>query len=472
MDYDAIVVGAGPNGLAAAITLARANRSVLVLEANDTIGGGVRSAELTLPGFTHDICSAILPLTVASPFFSSLPLNELGSNFIYPPTPFAHPLDDGTAVTLERSIQATSEMLSTDATAYRRLMQPLVDEHEKIIPELLRPLPIPPHHPIALARFGLPAMVPARALAQLLFKSEPARALFAGVAAHSMLRLEQAATSAYALALLLTAHAVGWPLVRGGSQQLANALATYLKSLGGKIETGRRVESIDELPSARALLFDLTPRQIVRIAGKRLPDGYRRALERFRYGPGVFKMDFALDGPIPWRAKECTRSGVVHLGGTLGEIAESERAVWRGEALEKPYVLLAQQSLFDSTRAPSGKHTAWAYCHVPNGSTFDMSDRIEAQIERFAPGFRNCILARNALSPAAMEQHNANYVGGDINGGVGDLRQLFTRPVARLVPYSTPIKGIYICSSSTPPGGGVHGMCGYNAARGVLENLF
>ncbi len=472
MDYDAIVVGAGPNGLAAAITLARANRSVLVLEANDTIGGGVRSAELTLPGFTHDICSAILPLTVASPFFSSLPLNELGSNFIYPPTPFAHPLDDGTAVTLERSIQATSEMLSTDATAYRRLMQPLVDEHEKIIPELLRPLPIPPHHPIALARFGLPAMVPARALAQLLFKSEPARALFAGVAAHSMLRLEQAATSAYALALLLTAHAVGWPLVRGGSQQLANALATYLKSLGGKIETGRRVESIDELPSARAILFDLTPRQIVRIAGKRLPDGYRRALERFRYGPGVFKMDFALDGPIPWRAKECTRSGVVHLGGTLGEIAESERAVWRGEALEKPYVLLAQQSLFDSTRAPSGKHTAWAYCHVPNGSTFDMSDRIEAQIERFAPGFRNRILARSKLSPAALEQHNANYVGGDINGGVGDLRQLFTRPVARLVPYSTPVKGIYICSSSTPPGGGVHGMCGYNAARGVLENLF
>ncbi len=466
--YDAVVVGSGPNGLAAAITLARAKLSVLVLEANDTIGGGVRSAELTLPGFTHDVCASILPLTVASPFFASIPLVEYGVEFVYPPVPFAHPLDNGSAAVLERSIQATGESLGSDAAAYQRLMQPLADEYEKIIPDLLRPLPIP-HHPLAFARFGLPAIIPSRALAEFLFRHEHARALFAGAAAHSMLPLEQSPTSAYALALMIVAHAKGWPLVRSGSQQLSNAMAAYLRSLGGEIKIGRRVESIDELPSSRAILFDLTPRQIVRIAGKRLPDGYRRALERYRYGPGIFKMDFALDGPIPWKARGCARAGVVHVGGTLSEIAESERAVWRGAPPVKPYILLAQQSLFDPTRAPSGKQTAWAYCHVPNGSTFDMTERIDAQIERFAPGFRDRILARSVRSPAIVEQHNANYVGGDINGGAADLRQLFTRPVARIVPYSTPVKGIYICSSSTPPGGGVHGMCGYNAARAILK---
>lgn len=467
--YDAVVVGSGPNGLAAAITLARRKRSVLVLEANDTIGGGVRSAELTLPCFTHDVCAAILPLTVASPFFASMPLAKYGVEFVYPPVPFAHPLDDGTAAVLEHSIQATGESLGSDAAAYRRLMQPLVHEYEKIIPDLLRPLPIP-HHPLAFARFGVPGIIPSRMLAEFLFRHERARALFAGAAAHTMLPLEHSPTSAYALALMIVAHAKGWPLVRGGSQQLSNALAAYLRSLGGEIETSRRVESLDALPSAHAILFDLTPRQIVRIAGKRLPDGYRRALERYRYGPGIFKMDFALAGPIPWRALGCTRAGVVHVGGTLAEIAESERAVWRGEPPDKPYVLLAQQSLFDPTRAPAGKQTAWAYCHVPNGSTLNMTERIETQIERFAPGFRDRILARNARTPAIVEQHNANYVGGDINGGAADLRQLFTRPVARVVPYSTPVEGIYICSSSTPPGGGVHGMCGYNAARAVLKD--
>lgn len=467
--YDAIVVGSGPNGLAAAITLLRAKHSVLVLEANDTIGGGVRSAELTLPGYTHDICSAILPLTIASPFFASVPLVEYGVEFVYPSAPFAHPLDDGSAAVLEQSIQSTSESLGNDAKAYRHLMQPLVDEYEKIIPDLLRPLPIP-RHPLAFARFALPAIMPSRLLAELMFRHEPARALFAGAAAHTMLPLEQSPTSAYALVLMILAHAKGWPLVRGGSQKLTEALVAYLRSLGGEIETGRRVESIDELPTARAILFDVTPRQLARIAGKRIPEGYRRRLERFRYGPGIFKMDFALDGRIPWKAPECGRAGVVHIGGTLAEIARSERGVWNGEPPEKPYVLLAQQSLFDPTRAPAGKQTAWAYCHVPNGSAFDMTERIEAQIERFAPGFRDRILAKSARPPTIVEQHNANYVGGDINGGAADLGQLFTRPVARIVPYSTPVKGIYICSSSTPPGGGVHGMCGYNAASAVLKD--
>jgi phytoene dehydrogenase-like protein len=467
--YDAIVVGSGPNGLAAAITLARAHHSVLVIEANNAIGGGARSAELTLPGFTHDICSSILPLTITSPFFASVPLADYGVEFVYPPTPFAHPLDGGSAVALERSVQTTCEALGIDAASYRRLMQPLVNDAAKIIPDLLRPLPNP-HHLIAFARFGIPAIIPSRSLAEFLFRRDPARALFAGAAAHSMLPLEQSPTSAYALTLMIVAHAKGWPLVRGGTQKLTDALAAYLRSLGGEIVLGRRVESIDELPAAQAVVFDVTAKQLLRIAGKRFPDSYCRALDRFRYGPGIFKMDFALHGPIPWQARECLRAGVVHIGGTLLEIAESERAVWAGNPAERPFVLLAQQTLFDSTRAPTGKHTAWAYCHVPNGSNFDMSERIEAQIERFAPGFRDRILARCARTPAMVEQDNANYVGGDINGGAATLGQLFTRPVARVVPYSTPVKGIYICSSSTPPGGGVHGMCGYNAATALLRD--
>ncbi len=469
--YDAIVVGAGPNGLAAAITLARAGRSVSVYEANATIGGGVRSAELTLPGFIHDICSAIQPLTVASPFFRTIPLAALGVELIFPPAAFAHPFDDGTAAMLERSIEATSETLGRDAAAYRRLMRPLVNDVAKLNEELLGPFPFPPRHPIALTRFGIPALVPAKTLAEFLFHGDHARGLFAGVAAHTMLPLEQSPTSAYGLILSMIGHAIGWPLIKGGSQNLANALAKYLRSLGGEIITSHRVQAMDELPPARAYLFDVTPRQLLKIAGDRLPAGYRRALERYRYGPGVFKIDFALDGPIPWQAKECARAGTVHLGGTLAEVAASERAVWGGAPPEKPFVLLAQQSLFDATRAPAGKHTVWAYCHVPNGSTFDMTERLIAQIERFAPGFRDRILAKNVLSPAAMEQHNANYIGGDINGGLQDLWQLWTRPIARRVPYSTPAKGIYICSSSTPPGGGVHGMCGYHAARAVLRDF-
>jgi len=469
-DYNAIVVGAGPNGLAAAITLAREGLSVLVLEAKDTIGGGTRTAELTLPGFLHDVCSAVHPLGVSSPFFRELPLEKRGLEWIHPQIPLAHPLDDGTAVVLERSIRQTSETLGPDAAAYQRLLTPLVANWSKLAEEMLGPLSIPPHYPFVLAGFGLRAMRSARSLAESLFSDERARALFAGMAGHSMLPLEKSLTAAFGLVLGITGHAVGWPITRGGSQRIADALADYLRSLGGEIITDWRVESLDELPPSRLILGDVTPRQLLHIAGHRLPDRYRRKLQSYRYGPGVFKLDLALDGPIPWKARTCARAGTVHVGGTLGEIAAAERAVWRGEHPEKPLILLAQQSLFDPTRAPQEKHTAWAYCHVPSGSSVDMTERIEAQIERFAPGFRDLILARSTKSAVEMEAYNPNYVGGDINGGVQDLTQHFNRPTFRLIPYSTPVKGLFLCSSSTPPGGGVHGMCGYYAARAALRD--
>jgi phytoene dehydrogenase-like protein len=469
--YDAIIVGSGPNGLAAAITLARAGRSVCVYEAGDMVGGGARSAALTLPGFIHDICSAIHPLGMASPFFRALPLAEHGLEWIQPPAALAHPFDDGTAVLLERAVETTGHMLGEDAAAYRQLMAPLVARWSKLEGCLLGPLR-PPRHPLALLYFGLRAMRSAYGLAEGRFSGERARGFFAGLAAHAIMPLEHLPTAAFGLLLGVLGHVVGWPFPHGGAQNISNALAAYLCTLGGEIVTGATIARLDALPAARAVLLDVTPKQVLQIAGNRLPAGYRRRLERYRYGPAAFKVDWALDGPIPWRASACTRAATVHLGGTLVEIALSERAAWKGEQAERPFVLVAQPSLFDPTRAPLGMHVAWAYCHVPNGATFDMTERIERQIERFAPGFRDRVLARSVLPPHALEHYNPNYVGGDINGGVQDLWQLFTRPAWRLVPYATPAQGLYICSSSTPPGGGVHGMCGYFAARAALRSSF
>ena len=441
-----------------------------VLEAEEMVGGGSRSAEVTLPGFVHDLGSAIHPLGYASPYFKTLPLEEHGLEWVHPPAPLAHPFDDGSAAVLERSVRETSATLGADAEAYEKLMGPIVADWDRLVGTLLGP-PRPPRHPFALARFGLRAIRSARALARNLFEGEMARGLFAGNAAHSFLPLERPPSASFALVLGALGHADGWPFPRGGSQKIADALTSYLLSLGGEVYTGFRVRSVDEVPRTRAVLFDLTPRQLLAVAGEHFTKAYRRALERYRYGPGVFKVDFALEGPIPWRAQECLRAATVHLGATLEEISTGEAAVWRGEHPERPFVLLAQHSLFDRTRAPAGKHTVWAYCHVPNGSTFDMTGQIEGQIERFAPGFKERILAKHAMGPADLEQTNANLVGGDINGGVMVLGQLFTRPVPRPNPYSTPARGLYICSSSTPPGGGVHGMCGYFAARSALRYL-
>ncbi|HZS75934.1 MAG TPA: NAD(P)/FAD-dependent oxidoreductase [Ktedonobacteraceae bacterium] len=466
--YDAIVIGSGPNGLAAAIKMAQAGRSVMVYEAKETIGGGCRSAELTLPGFVHDICSAVHPLGIGSPFFQSIPLADYGLTWISSPVALAHPFDDGGAVLLQRSIEDTAAGLGSDARAYTRLMQPLVANWQKMVPSILGPLRIPAH-PLALIRFGLPALLPARVLAERAFKGERARALFAGLAAHSIQPLEHPLTAAFGLVLGILAHAVGWPIPRGGSHVIVDAMADYLRSLGGEIITGLEVKSLDMLPPTSAYLCDITPRQLLRIAGNRLPRLYQQELAHYRYGPGVFKVDYALDGPIPWKAQECLQAITVHIGGTMEEICASESTVGHGEHPERPFVLVAQQSLFDPTRAPNGKHTAWTYCHVPNGSTYDMTERIEAQIERFAPGFRDRILARSVTNALEYETYNPNYIGGDINGGIQNIAQLFTRPAIRLNPYTTPAKGVYICSSSTPPGGGVHGMCGYWAAQSALR---
>ncbi len=464
-EYDAVIVGSGPNGLAAAITLAQTGRKVLVLEAKGSPGGGLRTHELTLPGFQHDVCSSVHPLALASPFFKAL---KLDLEWVYPPAELAHPFLDGTAVLVERSIEATAARLGRDAAAYRRLMQALVQHHEAIIEEFLAPLHVP-RHPLVLAAFGLVALTPAATFAQLAFRTEAVRGMFAGLAAHAIMPLEKPGTAAFGLMLGMLAHAVGWPLAPGGSERIAEALAARLKALGGEIVTDLEVQARRDLPGADLVLFDVTPRQFVRIMGEELPAGYRRQLDNYRYGPGVFKIDYALSQPIPWRAPECTQAGTVHLGGTLAAIRQSERAAYTGQAADEPYTLVVQPSLFDPTRAPAGQHIGWAYCHVPHGSPVDMTARIEAQIERYAPGFRDCIRARHTYSALEMEAYNPNYIGGDINGGVQDLGQLFTRPVARRNPYSTPLKGIYLCSSSTPPGGGVHGMCGWHAAHSAIR---
>ena len=472
--FDAVVVGAGPNGLAAAVTLASAGKSVLVLEAADEIGGGARTAILTLPGYRHDVCSAVHPLAVSSPFFRSLDLSRHGLRWIEPPAPLAHPLDDDTAVMLERSPTATAGGLGRDGRAYLRLIGPLLARWSDLTDDLLGPIHVPPRHPLALARFGPEALLPASILARLAFREERAAALFAGMAAHSVLPLESPGSAGYGLILALAGHSVGWPLAAGGSQSLADALAGHLRALGGQIRTGRAVESWDDLPTATAYLFDVSPAALARIAGERLPSGYRRRLERYRHGPAAFKLDWALDAPIPWRADGCRRAGTVHLGGTLAEIAASERAAWQGAHSPRPYIILVQPTLFDPTRAPEGKHIAWAYCHVPNARqtpSQDMTAAIEAQVERFAPGFTARILARHVISPADFEAYNPNYVGGDVVGGAQTLAQFFGRPVLSINPYATPARGIYLCSASTPPGGGVHGMCGYHAATSALRFL-
>jgi phytoene dehydrogenase-like protein len=469
--YDAVVVGSGPNGLSAAIALAQAGRSVVVVERADTFGGGARSAELTLPGFVHDSCAAIMPLAVASPFLSSLPLADYGLDWIYSPGVVAHPLDGGQAVLLDRSLECTAERLGADGQAYRAMLQPILDDWENFRYDLLGPLPLPPRSMLTYIRFGLNALASATGLARSRFESEAVRGVFAGLAGHSQLDLDVAASGAVGIVIALTAHAVGWPLPRGGAQAFSGALAGYLKSQGGEIVTGVEVNRMEDLPNHRAAIFDVSPRSLVGILGERLPPGYRRQLERYRYGVGVCKVDYALDGPIPWRAEACCDAATIHLGPNLEDIRRSEHDASHGRHTDKPYVLVGQQSLFDPSRAPDGRHTVWAYCHVPNGSNVDMSDRIEAQIERFAPGFRDRILAKHVRTASEMAQYNPNYVGGDINTGVQDLFQMFTRPAVRLNPYTTPIRNVFLCSSATPPGGGVHGMSGYYAAKAALDRV-
>ena len=466
------MVGGGPNGLAAAIELARNGLSVVLLEANDRIGGGAQTAELTLPGFRHDICSAIHPTAVISPFFRTLPLAEHGLEWIESPHALAHPLDDGTAAILDRSVGATADGLGIDAEAYRKLMGPMAKSAPALFDEIFRAMRIVPRHPLLLARFGMTAVRPARAAARARFKSEAARALFAGCAAHSFVPLDQAGSASFGLVLALGAHAVGWPMAKGGSESIINALAGVFRALGGEIRTSHRVASLRDVPPSRAVIFDTTPRQLVAIAGDALPPRYVRRLQRFRYGPGVFKIDWALDGPIPWRAPECARAATVHVGGTLDEMAIHEEAIWHGRITAKPFVLLAQHTPYDPGRAPAGKHTGWAYCHVPNGSTEDMTEAIERQVERFAPGFRDRILARHTINTAQYEAHNANIIGGDIGGGANTLLQFIARPLFSLNPYATPNPRLYIGSGSTPPGGGVHGMGGYWAARAALKRTF
>jgi phytoene dehydrogenase-like protein len=467
---DAVVIGSGPNGLAAAITLARAGASVFVLEAENEVGGGTRSAELTLPGFIHDVCSAVHPTGVLSPFFRRLPLAEHGLVWLRPRASVAHPMPDGPAVMLYRSLERTAERLGRDGRAWARLLGPFLADPHALIADVMAPLHFPTH-PIAMLRFGLRAVFSANRLASLCFREERARALFAGCAAHSVLPLTKPLTAALGVLFALTAHAEEWPVAQGGSHAITRALASYLKSLGGQIETGRRIEHLHQLPEARVVLFDTSPDQLARIAGEALPARYRRRLARYRYGPGVFKLDWALDGPIPWQDPTCREASTVHVGGALEEVCASESDMFRGRHSERPFLILCQQSEVDATRAPKGCHTGYAYCHVPHGSTVDMTDRIEHQIERFAPGFRERVLARHAMNTLDFERHNPNYRGGAITGGVADLFQLWNRPVTRLDPYSTPNPRLFICSAATPPGGGVHGQCGYWAARSAMKRL-
>ncbi|MBS7562846.1 NAD(P)/FAD-dependent oxidoreductase [Mucilaginibacter sp. Bleaf8] len=469
-EYDAIVVGSGPNGLAAAITMQQQGLSTLIVEGSKAIGGGLRSAEVTLPGFLHDICSAVHPMAVSSPFFKQMPLAKHGLDFIYPEVAAAHPLDNGSSAALYRSIQKTAVTLGADADAYTRIYEPLAKYWPSIAVDVLGPLRIP-KHPLNMVRFGLMGLTSAKSFADN-FKTKEARGLWAGMAAHSIQPLSSLTTSAIGLVLTVAGHLYGWPIPKGGSQSIANSLVSYYTSIGGKIQTDFYVNALSELPPSRAVLFDVTPKQLLKIAGHKFSPLYKWQLQRFKYGMGVFKVDWALNEPIPFTNPDCRKAGTVHIGNTFEEIASSEYLSSTGKHPEKPFVLLAQQSLFDATRAPEGKHTAWAYCHVPNGSLKDMTDAIENQIARFAPGFKDIILAKATSNTAQIEEYNNNYLGGDINGGKLDITQLFTRPALRMSPYKTSHQGLYICSSSTPPGGGVHGMCGYYAAKRALSDIF
>jgi phytoene dehydrogenase-like protein len=465
---DYIVIGSGPNGLAAAITLAQTGRSVLLLEGEETIGGGARSGELTLPGFTHDLCSAVHPLAVASPFFQTLPLEKFGLKWIKPPIPLAHPMEDGSVACLHQSIEETAKTLAEDGEAYQKWMEPFYSHWKELIPELLQPVHFP-RHPILMARFGLDALRSATSLCHHLFEDRWAKGLFGGLAAHSFLPLTQSPSSAVGMMLALAGHAVGWPIPEGGSQKISDALLNYFKELGGEIETGHLIRSSQDIPPAKQVLFDLNPHQLLKIAGEKFSESYQRKLGKLRLGPGVFKLDWALSGPIPWKAPECEKASTVHLGGTLENLVESEQALWQGKVHPKPFVLLSQPTPFDPTRAPDGKHIAWAYIHVPRGSTEDYTELIEEQVERYAPGFRDLILAKKKTFPKDLEQHNPNLIGGDISGGIPDLWQILFRPTWTLSPYQLPVKNWYLCSSSTPPGSGVHGMCGFYAAKKAVS---
>lgn len=468
--YDAVVVGSGPNGLSAAICLARAGLSVVLYEAKDTVGGGLRSEELTLPGFVHDVCSAVHPLAKGSPFFSTLPLQEHGLSWIDSPLVLAHPFTDGSCAVLETSIERTAKRLFKDSAAYERIVGPLAAHWGDLSKDILAPLGMQ-RHPLLLARFARYALQPATRFMRTYFQTDAMRALFAGLAAHSVLDLDRCITSSFGLVLMLLAHTAAWPIAQGGSKNIAKALASYFTSLGGTIVTDATIESLDELSQHRLVLLDVGPKQFVQMAGRHLSDKSRRRFEAFRYGPGVYKIDWALSDPIPWKARECREAATVHVCGSWQEVVESEKCVWEGRCSSSPFVLVSQPSLFDPTRAPSKRHTAWAYCHVPHGSDADYRDVIEASIERMASGFKECILAAHVRKASEQESYNANLVGGDITGGVQDLYQLFTRPIVQRIPYRTPIKGVYLCSASTPPGGGVHGMCGFWAAHYALKDF-
>ena len=471
MKYDAIIIGSGPNGLAAGIRLAQEGLSVKIFEKEDTIGGGTRTQELTRPGFHHDICSAIHPLAKASPFLKGLPLQDYGLEWIQPEVPVVHPLDDQPAGALFRSFDETVNHLGSDGKTYQKWVSPFIDSWDDLLDDILAPFSPIPHNPILMARFGLKALRSANGFAKR-YETKKARALFAGLAAHGIMPFDATATAAIGLVLGTAAHTVGWPYPKGGSYTITKAMGGYFESLGGEIETGVEITSVQELPDANAILFNNTPRQILDIAGERLPRSYAKKLQQYEYGQGVFKLDFALSDPIPWKDELCRKAGTVHLGGIFEEIAASEKQSANGQHPEKPYVLVAQQSLGDDRRAPGNKHTGWAYCHVPNGSTEDMTEPIVRQIERFAPGFRDCIIEEHAMHARDMQAYNPNYIGGDINGGRADITQLFTRPAGLFNPYHIPKTCMYIASSSTPPGGGVHGMCGYHAAESALRNSF